>query len=415
MSLRILHALLTVDPEADGLMENVRLLSAVNRHLKHRIEVLTLADTDADAPWRHEPGVSVHEVGAGLTRGRAKRKFVQRLRECAGGYDCVLVSGALGFDAHRVWRALRAAGVPYFVFSPRYLGFLRGADRQLEKTKQRFLWPWAGYPLLRDAHAVFFENEEARREAPGLFWPYDCHEFVLPCGVAEGAGEGNAAATDAFLAGHPALAGKRLFTVLASEHGAVPEALLDAVRSLSDTGRWDRDAMRLVFAGFAKEGAEAAEALRRAVARRGLGDVVYSAGALDGEGRRALLEASEVLVQPARADNSGRAVPEAFSAGKPVLIAKGINLWREVVANAAGFADDDSRAGYMALFSWWWWQETEDRAVLGANARQGFEMNYNEQAAANTLLAMIYLLIGASQPGGEAGDPEVFRHEVDFL
>jgi len=412
MSLRILHALHTVDPETGGVIDNVRLLAAVNRCLGHSVEMLVLAG--GEASWRREFSGVVHEVGAGRAKGAATREFMQWLRGHAGDYDCVLISGVSGYDAHRIWQALRPTGAPYFVFFPRYLGFLEGLPRQLEKARQRFFWLLAGYPLLRDAHAAFFSCEEARREARECFWPYDCHEFVLPCGVAD-----TRAAVRVEKAGagirdtHPELAGKRLFSVLAPGPESVPEALLRAVRNLVGSGRWDRDSMRLLLAGYDDEKSMAA--LRRSLARHGLDGVVQGAGTLTDPERWSVLQASEALVQPARAEHSGRAVAEALSAGKPVLIAKGLNLWREIAGHSAGLAEDGTTAGYEALFREWFRESPEDRAAYGENARSYFEDHHTEQAGANMLMAVIYLLLGARQSVNATTDPEIYRQEADFL
>ncbi len=411
MPLRILHALYTVDPGEGGAMENVRLLSAVCRYLKHRIEVLAFAC--GDAAWRRQfPGV-VHEVGAGCARGEATQRFMLWLREHARDYDCVLVGGAEGRNAYRAWRVLRETGVPYFVFAPRYLGFSKGVPREWAKTKQRLFWPLAGYPLFRDAHAVFFSSEEAKREVRGCFWPYDCHEFVLTCGVADVLPGHNTQGGAGFPAAHPEWAGKRVFSVLAPGADLIPDALLRAVRTLAEAGLWNRDSMRLVLAGF--DDAGAADALRRAVERHGLGGIVHGVGTPGASERRSLLQASKALVQPAQAENSGRAVAEALAAGKPVLIARGLNLWREVLGHSVGLAAEDSEAGYTALFNGWLRESPAGRAAFGANARRCYETHYTEQAAANTLTAVIYLLIGATQAGGQSVAPDIFRHEMDFL
>ena len=411
MSLPILHALHTVDPKAAGLTEDVLLLAAVHRNLRHRIEILTL-----DAPgtsWLQELGVPVHRVGGGNSHRVASRRFLQWLREHVSDYDCVMVSGISDCNAYRAWRVLRDTGTPYFIFAPQDLGVLSGLPRQIEKWKRQLCWPWAGYPLLREAHAVFFSSEEARREARASLWPYDCHEFVLACGVAGPPAGVAEAAMGQFLEGHPELNGKRLFTVFAGESGKVPEALLGAVRSLVDTGRWERDSMRLLIAGGA--GDAGAEVWRRAVDRYALGDVVALAGAPRGHTRLGMLQASEVLVQPVRVENPGLMLAEAFSAGTPLLIARGVNPWREVVSHEAGFAGDDTIEGYRELFIHWFDQSPEERATMRINARQGFETHYSEQASANTLMAVAYLLIGANQADGNSTDPEIFRHETDFL
>ena len=405
MPLRILYALHTVDPKAAGLTEDVLLLSAAHRSLKHRIEILTF-----DAPgtsWLLELGMPVHRVGGKNPHRVASRQFLQWLREHAAGYDCVLVSGVAGFNAFRAWQILREVDAPYFIFAPRHLGFLSGLPKQFEKWKQRLCWLWGGYPLFRDAHAIFFSSEEARRKARQAFWPYDCHEFLLTCGV-PGPPAGVAdAARDEFFAGHPALLGKRIFTVFADESGNVPKALLGAVRTLLDTGRWERGSMRLLIAGGTDDA--------RAMELHNLGDIVTLVGKpLDRE-RWGMLQASEALLQPTHRENSDWMVTEAFSVGTPVLIARGVNLWREVMLHAAGFAGEDTVDGYADLFTHWFDQSPAERAAMRTHARQGFETHFSEQAAANTLTAVAYLLIGASRANTNSIAPEIFRNQTDFL
>ncbi len=397
MPLRILHALYTVDPKAAGLTEDVLLLSAAHRGLKHRIEILTF-----DAPgtsWLLELGMPVHRV--------ASRQFLQWLRGHAAGYDCVLVSGIAGFNAFRAWQVLREVDAPYFIFAPRHPGFPSGLPKQFEKWKQRLCWPWAGYPLLRDAHAVFFSSEEARRQARQSFWPYDCHEFLLTCGVAGPPAGVAGGARDEFFAVHPELLGKRIFTVFADGSGNVPDILLGAVRTLLDAGRWERGSMRLLIAGGAGD--------TRAVELHDLGDIVTLVGKPPDRERWGMLQASEALIQPTHRENSGRMVAEAFSVGTPVLIARGVNLWREVMLHAAGCAGDDTAEGYAELFTHWFDQSPAERAAMRTHARQGFETHFSEQAAANTLTAVAYLLIGASRANENPNAPEIFRNETDFL
>ena len=409
MPLRILHALYTVDPGHEGVPEDVRLLLAVNRHLKHHVEILTF---ESGEPWCRDAGIKVHGPGDGGAKGGDARQFMRWLREHAAGYDCVLVSGVSGGDAYRVWQALRGAGVPYFVFAPDPSTGGRGLLRHLEEIKRRFCWVWAGYPLFRDAYAVFFASEEAKREAPAGLWPYDCHEFVLPCGIPDVAASLRERAGTGFWAGHPALVGKRLFSV--PEPGEeVPEALFHAVKAMLAAGRWDRDSMRLLVAGFSDE--RSGDAMNRSLRRHGLVDVVHVTGALRGPESLEVLQASEAVVLPAPAKHSGRVVATAFCLGRPVLIAKGVNQWREVAGHSAGLANENTSEGYQALFNGWLRESPEDRAAMGSNARKAYEAHYTEHAAANMLTAVIYLLIGAGQAGLKSADPDVFRHEVDFL
>ena len=188
---------------------------------------------------------------------------------------------------------------------------------------------------------------------------------------------------------------------------------LAAVRSLVDAGRWDRGTMRLLIAGDAD--AANASAWKYAVDLNGLRDIVILAATQSGRTRRGILQASEALIQPARMENSNLMVAEAFSVGTPILIARGVNLWREVVLHSAGFAANDTVDGYKELFIHWLDQSSAERAAMHTKARQGFETHFSEQAAANTLTAVAYLLIGANRAHINSINPEIFRSGADFL
>ena len=53
----------------------------------------------------------------------------------------------------------------------------------LKHLKKWLVWPWAIYPALKDADAVFFTCEQEKVHARRSFWRYDCNEVVINYGT----------------------------------------------------------------------------------------------------------------------------------------------------------------------------------------------------------------------------------------
>jgi len=114
-------------------------------------------------------------------------------------------------------RALRAAGVPYFVYPHGMLDPWFRHEYPLKHAKKCLYWWLAQHAVLRDAAAVLFTCEEERRLARESFWPYRVREAVVNYGTTLPAGV-RPEQRDAFLAAFPALRGQRLLLFLGRIH-----------------------------------------------------------------------------------------------------------------------------------------------------------------------------------------------------
>lgn len=390
MSLRILHILATTSPASGGPVEGVRQLTTVNLHMGHHVEIVTL--DDPASPWLPHLGVPVHAFKPRPGVYHYAPGFSEWLRAHAGDYDCVVINGIWQYNLYGAWRALRSTGVPFFIFSHGMLDPWFKRTYPLKHLKKWLYWPWAVYPALQQARAVFFTCEEERRLARESFWLYDCHEFVLRYGTA-----GVPDARDyreAFLAAHPALRDKRLFLFLgrvAPKKG--PNFLIAAIRVLLDEGAIDPNECRFVMAGPV-DGAYAEE-LRAMALRLGVQDLLYWPGLVLGDQKWGAFQAAEAFVLPSHQENFGIAVAEALSAGTPVLLGKGVNTWPEIVAAGAGLADEPSTEGCVRLLRAWLLLSDAERAAMRTKARACYERRYTATSAANTFVAALYLLTKA--------------------
>jgi glycosyltransferase involved in cell wall biosynthesis len=101
------------------------------------------------------------------------------------------------------------------------------------------------------------------------------------------------------------------------------------------------------------------------------------------------LENAEALVLPSHQENFGYVVAEALAAGTPVLISKQVNLWREVIADGAGLAEEDTLSGTTKLLlAYASWSQIA-RANFSCAAKKCFLQRYQIEAAARRQIEVL--------------------------
>jgi glycosyltransferase involved in cell wall biosynthesis len=254
-------------------------------------------------------------------------------------------------------------------------------------------WPWGGYPVLRDAHAVFFLCEDERRRAREAFWLYDCHEFVVRFGTSGIPREIAGSVGGGFVEAHPLLRGKRLFTFLADHNPAEGiYTIVKAIESLFQMGVWNPESMRLVIAGNASGTTK--DILRQILGKSRFDESVYLAGALREREMWCALRESEVFLRPSSYEICGKQVAKSLSAGTPVLMSTGVAIWKDIVNDGAGFAGDETAEGFSAMLRRWISLSDDEHDTFRLAARKCFEARYTLIGAAHTLTSAIYLLVG---------------------
>jgi glycosyltransferase involved in cell wall biosynthesis len=156
-----------------------------------------------------------------------------------------------------------------------------------------------------------------------------------------------------------------------------PDLLLRAFREVS---RRFPD-LHLVMAGPDEEGFRAAAAPD---------DRVTWTGLLESpELRFGALHAADVFVLPSHSENFGLAVVEALARGLPVLISERVNIWRGIVEDGAGFAENDDLAGTTALLERWLALSDGARDRMRCKAAQCFERRFEISRATGQLMQLL--------------------------
>jgi glycosyltransferase involved in cell wall biosynthesis len=387
--LRILHALASVNPASGGPLEGVRQISKINKSFGHLPEILSL---DApDDPWVQKSEYKVHAMGPGFTAYGYCPRLADWLSANRKNYDVVIVNGIWGYNAFGIWRALNGTDTPYYVYTHGMLDPWFKYRYPWKHAKKWLFWPWAVFPVLRDARGVMFTCEEERLLARKSFWLYDCNEIVVNYGT-PGVPDAGKNYAEIFLDKHPELKSYRRFVFLGRVHPKKgPDIILRTMARLEDKGLWDPATMKLIMAGPAD--GEYAAKLKKLTRELRLENSVVWTGILLGDLKWGALQCAEAFLLPSHQENFGIAVAESLSVGVPVLISKSVNIWAEIIGSGAGLADDDTVAGCERVWSQWMDLSPEERAAMGRQAEFCFQSHYTATQAARSLLSNIYMAI----------------------
>jgi glycosyltransferase involved in cell wall biosynthesis len=387
--MRILRCVRSLDPATGGPTESIKQSSLALAARGHDVEVITL-----DAPgstWLADFPVTVHALGPGRRSYGYSPRYLPWLKDRHRDYDAVIVHGLWQYTSFGAWRALHRTSTPYFVFPHGMLDPWFNRTYPLKHLKKILYWPWAEYRALRNAAAVLFTSEEERRLARQSFMPYACNEVVVDYGTAAPDVD-LATARAEFFHAFPQLSHKRFFLFLGRLHEKKGcNLLVEAFTTLA------RSPLHLAIAGPAGDRDYVARLQQLARADT---DAITFTGMLHGKLKWGALAAADAFVLPSHQENFGIAIAEALACGTPVLISHQVNIWRDVVNDGAGFADDDNFSGTARLLRRWLTTPTAERDRMRVAARRCFERRFEVNRATDSLLSILSAYRSESS-GGE--------------
>jgi len=379
--MKILQCVGDIDPALGGSVEAARQLSRALHWLGHRAELVTLRQPQPDwtAGWRG----AVHCAGPSSTRYLYSPRLANWIAERVSRFDAVVIHGLWRYTSVGAWRGLRGRSVPYFVFAHGMLDPYFKRAFPWKHAQKALCWRAAESRVVRDAAGVLFTCEEERRRARLTFRPYACRERVVGLGIARPAGE-PAAEQQAFLNAFPKLAGTRIILFLGRIHPKKGCDLL--IQAFARVAGRD-PLLRLVVAGPDECGWQAD--LERLSARLAIQNRVHFTGPLYGDLKWGALRAAETVALPSHIENFGITVAEALACGRPALISKGVNIWREIEADGAGLVADAGLEGTVSLLERWLAMPDEARCQMRVSARRSFAEHYELERFAHEFVRCI--------------------------
>jgi glycosyltransferase involved in cell wall biosynthesis len=350
-----LHLVPSAKKEAGGVATVVELLAETQRARGCRVRVLALDEfVDASAPWTsRRPWVKY---------GRSARFDA----ECGDAVRCaerVVIHGLWQFHGVSGARHCRREGRPYLVFPHGMLDpwFHRG--HPLKRLKKIAYWLGWERQVLAGAKSVVFtaseEAEAAKRSLPG--WP-SVRERIIPLGVSAVPTAGDAV----FRQLYPQV-GRRFWLFLGRLH---PKK--NPVMTVQAYGDWRRrhvsgeELPDLVIAGPDPDHLGAI--VRVEAERQGVAKHVWIVGSLQDEAKWSAFRGAEAFVLFSHQENFGMAVAESLACGTPVMISRGVNIWREVQEAGAGLTCETTSQGVADCLDRWVAMSADERAGMRQRA-----------------------------------------------
>ena len=400
--MNILQLIHSSAPTGGGPIESVLQSARALRPLGHEVELVCL--DDPDGPWLADLGVTVHALGPARPGYRYAPRLAPWLRRELPRFDAAIVNGIWLYPSFAARRACLAAGVPYFVYTH---GMLDPALRRVfpgKHAKKWLLWKLVESRVLRDARAVLFTCEEERRLAAQSFRPFQCRGEIVPYCVGEPPGDG-ATQARVFLDRYPELRDRRRLLFLSRIHPKKGGDLL--VRAFASAAALD-ERLCLVMAG-PDDGAQ--PALARDARERGVAERILWTGMLTGDMKWGAFHSAEAFVLPSHQENFGIAVVEALACGVPVLTSRRVNIWREIEADGAGWAAEDTQKETDSMLARWICEPEPARLAMRQAARLCFETRFRSAAAAARLLEVLGAGASSIDPS-DPSDPLDTRHST---
>ena len=381
--MKILNLIHSCNPEGGGPWEAV--LQFTLEHIKNGHEVMAASTDGPNTPWCKNAEVPITPLGPARNGyGHAPRLF-HWLNDHAKKYDCAIIHGLWQYPGRTACKILPKQNVPYFVYPHGMLDPWFKQAYPLKHLKKVIYWKIFEHQLLRKAQAVLFTCEEERRLAQNTFSPYKCQKAIAPLGI-NAPGDDPAKQVQAFLSQFPHLEGQRFFLYLSRIHEKKGlDLLLDALAQAR------RPLPQLVIAGpnTPTPYIEKLKRMEDELAGRQPGWEITWTGMLTGMPKWGALRAADAFVLPSHQENFGIAVVEALAVGTPVLLSRKVNIWREIVKEQAGIAEEDTVEGTLKTLNQWDALSEDSQRKMGNNARLCFARHFEISQAAKHLLEVL--------------------------
>jgi glycosyltransferase involved in cell wall biosynthesis len=375
--MHILHIIDSFSPATGGPPEALRQLIKATRDAGTEVEAVCLDNPHAE--FLSDIACPVHALDQSyLGRFAFSPRLWRWLLANAGRFDGIVMNGIWTFPGLALYLAASRKRKPYGIFAHGALDPWFNRKYPLKYIKKLLYWP-VQYAVLRHALAVFFTAKAERDLAKTSFWPSKWNSVLVPYGITEPEESkgGPAGQIEEFYRELPELRGRRYLLFLARIHEKKGcDLLLEAFAKLADAVP-DVD---LVVAGPDQMGMQAK--LMGMAGLLGVAGRVHWPGLIGGDVKWGALRACDALILPSHQENLGISVVEALAVGRPVLISRQVNIWREIESDGAGLAGDDTLEGTVRLLRRWFDLLPAERAAIAVRAQPCFAARFSMRRTA---------------------------------
>lgn len=409
--LRIIH---TIKPSSGGPAQGLRNLLPELKQLGCTNEVVCM-DRPEDVDSWADP-FPTHALGPVPDRWSGYSRLVRWLESQWQRFDAVIVHGLWLYPSAAAWRVYsRLASVdgqvktPYFIYPHGMLDpwFQQAPGRRLKAWRNALYWHLIERRVVSQANGLLFTCQQELELARRSFWGYHPRtELNVGYGITHPPGR-NGRQQQLFAEICPELDQRSWLLSLGRMHPkkGLDHLILGYLAACECCSRADsRPVPALVIAGpmegpYATHLHQLAQKGLRRMAKSGKAPTpaILFPGMLQGEAKWGALHGCEAFVLPSHQENFGIAVVEALACGKPVLISDQVNIWKEIVADQAGWAGQPSTASVAELLGNWFMRTEAERVSAGLAAFHCYSSRFTVEAAAQGFLSGVTTALAGSK------------------
>lgn len=387
--MKILRIIASMDPANGGPCQGIRNFIPELEKLGVENEVVSL-----DSPSAMFLGTDkfpIHALGPAHTPWAFNASLIDWLCENLKRFDAVVVHGLWlyhGFAARKALLQLKrknpsrkSGKVPKLFVMPHGMldpYFQKTPSRKLKAIRNWFYWKLIERKVVRDADGILYTCEEELRLGGQTFSPYrPKREINVGYGIAEPSPY-TQIMTNAFQSKCPQLNNHSYFLFLSRIHEKKGlDLLVGAYEQIVKESFGGNDIPKLVIAGPGLDSAYGRKIQDLVLDSAVLSQHIFFTGMLSGSAKWGAFYGCEAFILPSHQENFGIAVVEAMACGKPVLISKQVNIWREIEEEKSGIVRDDNLLGTYQMINSWLNFPEEKKSSMGRSAKQCFKGKFD--------------------------------------
>lgn len=358
--MKILQVAEAVHPSFGGIAEGIYQQGLELRLQGNQVDVVS-GDSEPVQRLCQEGG-SHFAFNPTQPKWRWSRELRNWLYQNVASYDIVVLNGLWMGPIYEAGRAARRAKIPYVVMPHGMLDpyFLR-SPRQ--KAVKKLYWAMLEGKTMKGARGLFFTAQAEEEKARASYPLSGVRSWQVGYGIRDPERHPVESSTDEegvkllFMSRvHPK---KGLDLAIEAMKGTPKDVSLDVCGD--GDPHYCADLQRLAAP---------------------LGGRVRWHGFTSGEEKWRKIEGCGAMILTSHQENFGVIVAEAMSCGKPVLISREVNIWREIVEDRAGLVCDDSVESARQMIEAFSRMPDEERIEMGRRARGSFLNRYTIQRSA---------------------------------
>jgi glycosyltransferase involved in cell wall biosynthesis len=408
---KALHVVASMNPKMGGVCQAVQtMIKGVSKHGIYN-EVVCLDE----ALFIIDNSFPIHPLGPGKWGLSYNSKLIPWLVRNLARFDTIIIHGLWQYHSYAVLKALklfksqqkfhygqnmqlpRIFIMPHGMLDPY---FQKAKERKVKALRNWFYWKFVEGVVINNADGLFFTCEDELLLAREPFRPYlPKKEIVVGLGL-EQPPEYSSCMRNAFLAKCPELKDDKYILFLGRiDQKKGVDILLEAYsQMLMQSFQLEQHVPKslnsscvpkLVIAGPGIGTSYGRNIVKLIQSKPGLKENVFLPGMLLGDVKWGALYGCDAFILSSHQENFGIAVVEALACGRPVLISKQVNIWREIIGEGGGIVAADTVEGTRTLLKKWLQLSEEKRNAMSKAAYSSYKKFFTIETATNRLRTAI--------------------------